>query len=1116
MWIWAAMMLVQNILCEPPLATLASESLRADTETVTYLRDIAISRTMVELQTHKKEVVAFVGTRTPTLRWVVESAQDRNTVSSTKKALFNQQSYRIVSQNVFTNETEWDSGWVRSNTTLAVWGGGNLASNTRISWRVFIIDSRQEVTQSDVGTFQVALLDPNDWSPAKWISVTNIIPHDNCSFFKESPTPFIRKEFSTKADANVSLEFASVHIVGLGWYRLFINGVRIGDYELDPALSNYNRTIFYSSYDVTQQVHTGGMNVIGVQLGNGWWNQLPFNLFGRFHLRSTMTTGPPRLLLRLSLHYSDGTIVNITTSQGNETRVAPKNSSDRTDTTEWMCTDQRGPWTHNNIYLGDAYNALREPEIAGWTTVGFNNFRGWSPCVLADDAVVAVEGKAGHFAAPVPTLQYAPPVRQTAEWRPIAAWALEGDNETYVLDFGHELTGWIEFNVTNGTPGGIIDIVFAERLNVSEPAGERDVAVPTRGAYTVDSGRDIDATSTFAGGMGRWCAPGSGCEQMWGECVFSYPPAGRSSGEQAVTYTMKGVRAPTVETYKGSFSFHVFRYLRIRGYPNIHASARSKEHDTNIDTPHTLDFLLLNFMAQRLHTDNSPRSARQCDGLSRHAQTTWKRATETNTDLTRADTDARSFAASVGLLNEIDALAAAAFRSNWIGIQSDCPGRERLGYGGDMMTSSEAGMYMFDATAFYTKRAQDYADAQRANGGLPETAPYMGIATCDSLGGGTGPMPWGAALVHTVHMLFMHTGDTRLVAKHFDTCVRWLALLNQSTVHGVLHNGLRGWTDKTSDGQGVPCNSSEVSLMGTAFLVQQASLMSTLADVMGRAELAHAYRLLAQTTAEAFNRHFFHPDTFTYGNGQIGSHNDMVYALGLGLVPQEQVPRVLAALLDSLDENNTFIVDAFGVWLLPELVELGAGEAVMDWMLSETYPSFGFFVRNGIINATTMMEHWDTPMENDSHNHAWLNSVALFYRTRLLGIMPQSAGWSTVRIRAWPLGRGRLTWATGSVGTVQGAISVAWNFSAAPTDVSSTGSRDLRWYFLDVGVPPIVAVTVYIPVVNASTTPTHCREAVEAGTEIVGDRLWRRFTLRHVSSCWFRSSMRLATDQHDF
>jgi len=53
-----------------------------------------------------------------------------------------------------------------------------------------------------------------------------------------------------------------------------------------------------------------------------------------------------------------------------------------------------------------------------------------------------------------------------------------------------------------------------------------------------------------------------------------------------------------------------------------------------------------------------------------------------------------------------------AFRSNWAqGIQSDCPGRERLGYGGDLMTSLGGALVTFDAGAFYRKRAYDYAEA---------------------------------------------------------------------------------------------------------------------------------------------------------------------------------------------------------------------------------------------------------------------------------------------------------------------------------------------------------------------------------------------------------------------
>ena len=75
-------------------------------------------------------------------------------------------------------------------------------------------------------------------------------------------------------------------------------------------------------------------------------------------------------------------------------------------------------------------------------------------------------------------------------------------------------------------------------------------------------------------------------------------------------------------------------------------------------------------------------------------------------------------------------------------------------------------------------------------------------------------------------------------------------------------------------------------------------------------------------------------------------------------------------------------------------------------LFSNRYPSYGFFVRNDVINATSMMEHWDTPMENSSHNHAWMNSVALFYRKYFAGLAPSAPGWSEVRVRPWPLGKG--------------------------------------------------------------------------------------------------------------
>ena len=385
-----------------------------------------------------------------------------------------------------------------------------------------------------------------------------------------------------------------------------------------------------------------------------------------------------------------------------------------------------------------------------------------------------------------------------------------------------------------------------------------------------------------------------------------------------------------------------------------------------------------------------------------------------------------------------------------------------------MMTSAEAGIYMFESTSFYAKRAMDYADARRPNYGLPETAPFVGINSCltnpelgkGGLGGaGVAAMPWGATLPHTLHLLHLHADDNRTIAEHFPVAVGWLSLLEAARrPDGTLHNAL-----------GMPgsCNGTGDALMGTAFLYQQCTLMANLAEIVGMPELKAHYHVLANHTYAAFNAVFYNKTVGGYYDGfGTTDQSAQIYALGLGLVPIAEQPRVVAGLLrDVKAANNSFVVDAFSVWLMHCLVELGAGESVMEWMMSTTYPSYGYFIKNDIIKATAMMEHWNTPSDDSSHNHAWMNSVSLFYRSRLLGIMPTGPGWSAVRIRPWLLGRGNLTWARGSVNSVRGVVRSSWV-------VNPANGRLL----LNVSVPANLEVlSVHVPVAGPSVVKNAVR-----------------------------------------
>lgn len=119
-----------------------------------------------------------------------------------------------------------------------------------------------------------------------------------------------------------------------------------------------------------------------------------------------------------------------------------------------------------------------------------------------------------------------------------------------------------------------------------------------------------------------------------------------------------------------------------------------------------------------------------------------------------------------------------------------------------------------------------------------------------------------------------------------------------------------------------------------------------------------------------------------------------------------------------------------------------AGEAAYGWVASETYPSYGYMLANG---ATTTLEHWDTPEEHDSWNHAWLNSVLEFMHSYIVGIRlpvdavgadrvivgPMPFGWRVLGNESWGFAPGQrpdpLTHAASTRLLPTGQVSVDWS-----------------------------------------------------------------------------------------
>lgn len=312
------------------------------------------------------------------------------------------------------------------------------------------------------------------------------------------------------------------------------------------------------------------------------------------------------------------------------------------------------------------------------------------------------------------------------------------------------------------------------------------------------------------------------------------------------------------------------------------------------------------------------------------------------------------------------------YLSNLFGYPTDCPQREKNGWTGDAHIASETGLYNFDGITVYEKWMADHRDEQQPNGVLPSIIPTHGWG----YEWGNGP-DWTSTIAIIPWNLYLFYGDQKALRDCYDNIRRYVDHITEISPTGLTTWGLGDW---------VPVKSkAPVELTSTCYYYADVVILAKAAKLFGKEEDYKFYSSLADKIKKAFNEKYFHADRNMYGEGH---QTELSVPLFWGLVPDNVKVKVAANLAKQVEADNFHLdVGLLGQKaILNALSENGYADVAYKIASQETYPSWGWWIKNG---ASTLYENWNINATRDlSMNHIMFGEIGAWMFKGMGGIYP--------------------------------------------------------------------------------------------------------------------------------
>ena len=415
--------------------------------------------------------------------------------------------------------------------------------------------------------------------------------------------------------------------------------------------------------------------------------------------------------------------------------------------------------------------------------------------------------------------------------------------------------------------------------------------------------------------------------------VLQHPPYGNADGSLYFSNLRSAQQLDTIyhkssSIYQPSFTYHGFRYVEVTGYPR----KLTVQDITKVE----------------VHS-----------AVNRNG----------------------NFDSSTPLLKKIQENVERGQLSNLMSVPTDCDQRdERLGWMGDAGLSSDSMAVNFDMDAFFMNYLQLIADEQSSSdASVPDVVPFC------RYGGRPADPSWGSAFTQIVWVLLKQYKNVEAARYFFPDIYRYVMFENSQ----VSSNGIGHIPGRYGDWCPPPPMKRVTTSLPSAFsYLNNVQQLSEIAAAIGDTSNASYFRQLFDKQAAEFNSFFLSSDHKYLDDLQVS----YTLPLYLDIVPSNLKDSLVAYYLNKITTTDKTHNTAgiIGIkFILPLLTRLSQDALAMNLVEQTDYPSWGFMIYNGIEEATTLWELWNSHNGSagmDSRNHHMFSSVSQWIRTHSIGL----------------------------------------------------------------------------------------------------------------------------------